>query len=51
VLLFHGTPYSWPESTAVLMKEAVVDVTFFSPKGGVASQFLAFIEKHVKGAK
>jgi hypothetical protein len=45
------------------MKDAGVDVTFVSPRGenhlfsdaawrgGVASQFLGFIEKHVKGAK
>ncbi|HYO50783.1 MAG TPA: prolyl oligopeptidase family serine peptidase [Chloroflexia bacterium] len=58
-----NTPYSWSERTVALMKEAGVDVTFVSPRGenhlfsdaawrgGVASQFLAFIEKHVKGAK
>jgi dienelactone hydrolase len=58
-----NTPYAWSERTNTLMKEAGIDVTFVSPRGenhlfsdaawrgGIASQFLGFIEKHVKGVK
>lgn len=58
-----NTPFSWSERSAALMKDAGIDITFvplrgenhlFSDsawRGGVASQFLAFIDKHVKGAK
>jgi uncharacterized protein len=58
-----NTPFSWSERSAALMKDAGIDITFvplrgenhlFSDaawRGGVASQFLAFIDKHVKNAK
>ncbi len=58
-----NTPYAWSVRTAALMKDAGLDVTFvtvpgenhlFSDaawRGGVASQFLAFIDKYVKNAK
>jgi dienelactone hydrolase len=56
-----NTPYSWSERSAALMKEAGINITFrplpgenhlFSDRawrGGVASEFLAFINRHVKG--
>jgi uncharacterized protein len=58
-----NTPYSWSERTNTLMKEAGINVTFVSPRGenhlfsdaawrgGVATQFLSFINEHVKNAK
>ncbi|HVF99224.1 MAG TPA: prolyl oligopeptidase family serine peptidase [Chloroflexia bacterium] len=58
-----NTPFEWSQRSANLMEAAGIDITFvpvagenhlFSDRawrGGVASQFLAFIDKHVKGAK
>jgi dienelactone hydrolase len=58
-----NTPYAWSERTASLMKDAGIDVTFVPVKGenhlfsdsawrgGVASQFLNFIDEYVKNAK
>jgi dienelactone hydrolase len=58
-----NTPFSWSERSAALMKDASIDITFvpvsgenhlFSDaawRGGVASQFLNFINKNVKNAK
>jgi uncharacterized protein len=58
-----NTPFAWSERTAGLMKGAGIDVTFVPVKGenhlfsdaawrgGVGSQFLAFIDKYVKNAK
>lgn len=58
-----NTPFAWSERSAAMMKEAGINITFVPVKGenhlfsdsawrgGVASQFLAFIEKNVKGAK
>jgi dipeptidyl aminopeptidase/acylaminoacyl peptidase len=58
-----NTPYAWSVRTNELMKEAGIDVTFVSPRGenhlfsdaawrgGVASQFLSFIDKNVKNAR
>jgi dienelactone hydrolase len=58
-----NTPYQWSVRTAALMKDAGLDITFvpvqgenhlFSDaawRGGVASQFLSFIDKYVKNAK
>lgn len=55
-----NTPFAWSERSASLMKAAGIDVTFVPVKGenhlfsdaawrgGVASQFLAFIDKNVK---
>jgi uncharacterized protein len=68
VLLFHGTadtntPFAWSETSAALMADAGIDITFvpvagenhlFSDNawsGGVASRFLAFINKYVKNAQ
>ncbi|HUP27661.1 MAG TPA: prolyl oligopeptidase family serine peptidase, partial [Chloroflexia bacterium] len=57
-----NTPFSWSERSAALMKAAGLDVTFVPLKGenhlfsdaawrgGVASQFLGFINKYVKNA-
>jgi dienelactone hydrolase len=58
-----NTPYEWSVRSAQLMKEAGIDITFVSPRGenhlfsdaawrgGIASQFLSFINTHVKGAR
>lgn len=58
-----NTPFAWSQNTASLMKAAGVNITFvpvqgenhlFSDaawRGGVASQFLAFIDKYVKGSR
>lgn len=58
-----NTPFAWSERSASLMKAAGIDITFVPVKGenhlfsdaawrgGVASQFLAFIDKNVKGSK
>jgi dienelactone hydrolase len=58
-----NTPFAWSERSAALMKDAGIDITFvplrgenhlFSDqawRGGVASQFLNFINEHVKNAK
>ncbi len=58
-----NTPFSWSERTYTLMKDAGIDVTFVPLKGenhlfsdaawrgGVASQFLSFIDKYVKNAR
>lgn len=58
-----NTPFSWSERSAALMKDAGIDITFVAPpgenhlfsdrawRGGIASQFLSFIDKHVKGIK
>jgi dipeptidyl aminopeptidase/acylaminoacyl peptidase len=58
-----NTPYEWSVRTNELMKAAGIDVTFVSPRGenhlfsdaawrgGVASQFLSFIDEHVKNTK
>lgn len=58
-----NTPYAWSERSYQLMKDAGIDVTFVSPKGenhlfsdsawrgGIATQFLSFIDKNVKNAK
>ncbi len=58
-----NTPSSWSQRSAALMKDAGIDITFvpvagenhlFSDaawRGGVAAQFLAFIDKNVKSAK
>jgi dienelactone hydrolase len=58
-----NTPFAWSERSASLMKAAGIDITFVPVKGenhlfsdaawrgGVASQFLAFIDKYVKNAK
>ncbi len=56
-------PFSWSEQSAALMKDAGIDITFVPVKGenhlfsdaawrgGVASQFIAFIDKNVKGVR
>ncbi len=56
-----NTPFDWSVRSAALMKEAGINITFVPVKGenhlfsdaawrgGVAAQFLAFIDKHVKG--
>ena len=58
-----NTPFAWSEKSAALMKDAGIDITFvpvagenhlFSDNawsGGVASRFLAFINKYVKNAQ
>ncbi len=58
-----NTPFAWSERSAALMKAAGIDITFMPVKGenhlfsdaawrdGVASQFLSFIDKNVKGTK
>lgn len=58
-----NTPFAWSERSASLMKSAGINVTFvplrgenhlFSDaawRGGVASQFLQFINTHVKGGQ
>jgi dipeptidyl aminopeptidase/acylaminoacyl peptidase len=58
-----NTPFSWSERSAALMEDAGIDITFvplrgenhlFSDnawRGGVATQFLNFIERHVKNAR
>jgi dienelactone hydrolase len=58
-----NTPYEWSVRTNQLMREAGIDVTFVSPRGenhlfsdaawrgGIASQFLAFIDTNVKNAR
>jgi dipeptidyl aminopeptidase/acylaminoacyl peptidase len=58
-----NTPFAWSQRSAQLMKDAGIDITFVPVKGenhlfsdaawrgGVASQFLSFINKNVKGAK
>ena len=58
-----NTPYAWSERSAALMKDAGIDITFVSPRGenhlfsdnawrgGVATQFLNFINEHVKNAR
>ena len=58
-----NTPFAWSERTSSLMKDAGINVTFVPVKGenhlfsdsawrgGVASQFLNFIDKYVKNAK
>lgn len=58
-----NTPFAWSERSASLMKDAGLDITFVPVKGenhlfsdsawrgGVASQFLAFIDKNVKNAR
>ena len=58
-----NTPFSWSERSAALMKDAGINVTFvplrgenhlFSDaawRGGVASQFLNFIDRNVKNAR
>ena len=58
-----NTPFSWSERSAALMKDAGIDITFvplrgenhlFSDaawRGGVATQFLNFIDRNVKNAR
>jgi dienelactone hydrolase len=58
-----NTPFEWSQESAALMKDAGIDITFvpvegenhlFSDnawRGGVASQFLAFINEYVKNAQ
>jgi dipeptidyl aminopeptidase/acylaminoacyl peptidase len=58
-----NTPFAWSQRSAAEMKDANIDVTFVPVKGenhlfsaaawrgGVASQFLAFIDRYVKNAK
>jgi dipeptidyl aminopeptidase/acylaminoacyl peptidase len=57
-----NTPYEWSVRTNELMVDAGIDVTFVSPRGenhlfsdagwrgGIGSQFLSFINEHVKNA-
>ena len=58
-----NTPFAWSQRSAQLMKDAGINITFvpvagenhlFSDaawRGGVASQFLSFIDKYVKNAQ